>query len=74
MIRFLDRNCIPYHYLHTTKENKREKEILDLVKDTDFLVLARYMQVNLISFVLVKCQYQHVPDLVAIGFIIKRSS
>ncbi|OAY60049.1 formyltetrahydrofolate deformylase 1, mitochondrial [Manihot esculenta] len=45
VIRFLDRNCIPYHYLHTTKENKREKEILDLVKDTDFLVLARYMQV-----------------------------
>ncbi|KAJ9173374.1 hypothetical protein P3X46_016518 [Hevea brasiliensis] len=45
VIRFLDRNCIPYHYLRTTNENKREKEILDLVKDTDFLVLARYMQI-----------------------------
>jgi len=47
VIRFLERNGIPYHYLHTTKENKREEEILDLVQNTDFLVLARYMQVNL---------------------------
>ena len=46
MFRFLERHGIPYHYLHTTKENKREGEILDLVQDTDFLVLARYMQVN----------------------------
>ncbi|KAJ6711773.1 FORMYLTETRAHYDROFOLATE DEFORMYLASE 1 MITOCHONDRIAL-LIKE [Salix purpurea] len=38
------RNGIPYHYLHTTNENKREDEILDLVQNTDFLVLARYMQ------------------------------
>ncbi|XP_015581767.2 formyltetrahydrofolate deformylase 1, mitochondrial [Ricinus communis] len=45
LIRFLERNGIPYHYLCTTKENKREMEILDLVKDTDFLVLARYMQI-----------------------------
>ncbi|XP_020534249.1 formyltetrahydrofolate deformylase 1, mitochondrial isoform X1 [Jatropha curcas] len=45
VIRFLERNCIPYHYLRTTKDNKRENEILDLVKDTDFLVLARYMQI-----------------------------
>ncbi|XP_040366429.1 formyltetrahydrofolate deformylase 1, mitochondrial isoform X4 [Rosa chinensis] len=42
--RFLERHGIPYHYLHTTKENKREEEILELVQDTDFLVLARYMQ------------------------------
>jgi formyltetrahydrofolate hydrolase len=47
VIRFLERNGIPYHYLHTTKENKREEEILDLVQNTDFLVLARYMQVNM---------------------------
>ena len=47
VIRFLERNGIPYHYLHTTKENKREDEILDLVQNTDFLVLARYMQVNM---------------------------
>ena len=46
MFHFLERHGIPYHYLHTTKENKREGEILDLVQDTDFLVLARYMQVN----------------------------
>ncbi|KAJ8774981.1 hypothetical protein K2173_019985 [Erythroxylum novogranatense] len=43
--RFLERNGIPYHYLATTKENKREEEILDLIQNTDFLVLARYMQV-----------------------------
>ncbi|KAJ6394397.1 hypothetical protein OIU77_023582 [Salix suchowensis] len=47
VIRFLERNGIPYHYLHTTNENKREDEILDLVQNTDFLVLARYMQVNM---------------------------
>ncbi|XVF13406.1 hypothetical protein REPUB_Repub08aG0205100 [Reevesia pubescens] len=41
---FLERNNIPYHYLHTTNENKREGEILELVLKTDFLVLARYMQ------------------------------
>ncbi|KAL7182745.1 hypothetical protein ACSBR1_041433 [Camellia fascicularis] len=45
VIRFLERHGIPYHYLHTTKGNKREAEILDLVQDTDFIVLARYMQV-----------------------------
>ncbi|KAG5524301.1 hypothetical protein RHGRI_031091 [Rhododendron griersonianum] len=44
VIRFLERHGIPYHCLHTTKGNKREAEILDLVQDTDFLVLARYMQ------------------------------
>ena len=46
VFRFLERHGIPYHYLCTTKENKREEEILDLVQDTDFLILARYMQVN----------------------------
>lgn len=45
VMRFLERHGIPYHYVATTKDNKREDEILDLVKDTDFLVLARYMQV-----------------------------
>ncbi|XP_004245780.2 formyltetrahydrofolate deformylase 2, mitochondrial [Solanum lycopersicum] len=45
VIRFLERHGIPYYYLPMTKENKREKEILDIVGDTDFLVLARYMQV-----------------------------
>ncbi|KAK0587684.1 hypothetical protein LWI29_026852 [Acer saccharum] len=43
--RFLERHGIPYHHLHTSKENKREEEILELVQNTDFLVLARYMQV-----------------------------
>lgn len=46
VIRFLERHGIPYHYLPTSLGNKRENEILDLVKDTDFLVLARYMQVT----------------------------
>ncbi|CAN1748253.1 Formyltetrahydrofolate deformylase 1, mitochondrial [Linum perenne] len=45
VIRFLERNGIPYHYVNTTTENKREEEILNLVQDTDFLVLARYMQI-----------------------------
>ncbi|XP_071705837.1 formyltetrahydrofolate deformylase 1, mitochondrial [Rutidosis leptorrhynchoides] len=43
--RLLERHEIPYHYLSTSKENSRENEILQLVQDTDFLVLARYMQV-----------------------------
>lgn len=47
VIRLLERNGIPYHYLRTTKVNKREDQILDLVQNTDFLVLARYMQVSL---------------------------
>ncbi|KAK9275155.1 hypothetical protein L1049_022414 [Liquidambar formosana] len=45
VIRFLQRHGIPYHYLRPTKGNKREVEILDLVQNTDFLVLARYMQI-----------------------------
>ncbi|KAI8554332.1 hypothetical protein RHMOL_Rhmol05G0090400 [Rhododendron molle] len=44
VIRFLERHGIRYHCSHTTKGNKREAEILNLVQDTDFLVLARYMQ------------------------------
>ncbi|KAI9174668.1 hypothetical protein LWI28_020963 [Acer negundo] len=42
---FLERHGIPFHYLRTSKENKREEEILELVQNTDFLVLARYMQI-----------------------------
>ncbi|XP_024993686.1 formyltetrahydrofolate deformylase 2, mitochondrial-like isoform X1 [Cynara cardunculus var. scolymus] len=45
VIRFLERHDIPYHYLSKSKEKNIEDEILDLVQDTDFLVLARYMQV-----------------------------
>ncbi|XP_006414239.2 formyltetrahydrofolate deformylase 2, mitochondrial isoform X1 [Eutrema salsugineum] len=44
IMRFLQRHGISYHYLPTTDQNKIEEEILELVKDTDFLVLARYMQ------------------------------
>ncbi|CAN6579488.1 unnamed protein product [Malus baccata var. baccata] len=43
--RFLERHGIPYHYLNTIKDDKREGEILELVQNTDFLVLARYMQI-----------------------------
>lgn len=50
VMRFLERHGIPYHHLDTTKEDKREGDILNLVKDTDFLVLARYMQVFSGSF------------------------
>ncbi|GMH26649.1 hypothetical protein Nepgr_028492 [Nepenthes gracilis] len=45
VMRFLERNEIPYYYLRMTPGNKREGEILELVRDTDFLVLARYMQI-----------------------------
>ncbi|XP_028751835.1 formyltetrahydrofolate deformylase 1, mitochondrial isoform X2 [Neltuma alba] len=45
VFRFLERHGIPYHFLSTTKENKREGEILELVQNTDFSVLARYMQI-----------------------------
>ncbi|KAK9203459.1 hypothetical protein WN943_013713 [Citrus x changshan-huyou] len=40
VIRLLERHGIPYHYL-CAKENKREEELLELVQNTDFLVLAR---------------------------------
>ncbi|URE14295.1 formyltetrahydrofolate deformylase [Musa troglodytarum] len=49
VIRFLERHGIPYHYLPTSAGNKREAEILELAEDTDFLVLARYMQVERVS-------------------------
>ncbi|KAK9698807.1 hypothetical protein RND81_08G132400 [Saponaria officinalis] len=42
---FLARHQIPYHFINTTAGNKREDEILNIVQDTDFLVLARYMQI-----------------------------
>ncbi|NQY75241.1 MAG: formyltetrahydrofolate deformylase [Candidatus Margulisbacteria bacterium] len=42
---------VPYYYIPTTQENKKEAEILDVVKhNTDFLVLARYMQILSKSF------------------------
>ncbi|KAK7309059.1 hypothetical protein RJT34_05492 [Clitoria ternatea] len=44
VISFLEMHGVPYHYLGTTAENKREGEILELVQNTDFLVLARYMR------------------------------
>jgi len=37
---------LPFYYLPATKDNRREEEILErAVKETDFLVLARYMLV-----------------------------
>uniref|UniRef100_A0A0Q3RJY7 Formyl transferase N-terminal domain-containing protein n=2 Tax=Setaria TaxID=4554 RepID=A0A0Q3RJY7_SETIT len=48
--RFLQRHGIPYHYLPTTSGNKREQEILELIEGTDFVVLARYMQILSESF------------------------
>ncbi|KAF7048718.1 hypothetical protein CFC21_057419 [Triticum aestivum] len=50
VMRFLQRHEIPYHYLPTTSGNKREQEILGLIEGTDFVVLARYMQVMSESF------------------------
>ncbi|CAL5021083.1 unnamed protein product [Urochloa decumbens] len=48
--RFLQRHGIPYHHLPTTPGNKREQEILELIEGTDFVVLARYMQILSESF------------------------
>jgi hypothetical protein len=45
--RFLQRHGIPYHYLPTTSGDKSEQGILELIQSTDFVVLARYMQVKL---------------------------
>ncbi|XP_062073974.1 formyltetrahydrofolate deformylase 1, mitochondrial-like [Humulus lupulus] len=45
VFRFLQRHGIPYHYISSTGDYKSEVEILKLVQDTDFLVLARYMQI-----------------------------
>uniref|UniRef100_A0A1D1XT82 Formyltetrahydrofolate deformylase n=1 Tax=Anthurium amnicola TaxID=1678845 RepID=A0A1D1XT82_9ARAE len=45
VMQLLERHRIPYHYLKTAPGNKREEEILNLVEDTNFLVLARYMQI-----------------------------
>eukprot|EP00850_Spirogloea_muscicola_P019791 SM000199S05418 [mRNA] locus=s199:165505:167985:+ [translate_table: standard] len=51
VVRFLQRHGIPYHFVPTTKTDKREEDILRLVSDcSDFLVLARYMQVLSSSF------------------------
>ena len=37
---------IKFYYIKATKEDKKEKEILKIISDkTDFLVLARYMQI-----------------------------
>ncbi|KAH7276580.1 hypothetical protein KP509_39G012800 [Ceratopteris richardii] len=45
VIRFLTRHKIPYHFIPATKKNKHEEEILQLISQTDFLVLAHYMQI-----------------------------
>lgn len=45
VMRFLARHGIPYHFLDTSDRKQRDEELLDLVQNTDFLVLARYMQV-----------------------------
>ncbi|KAF9615527.1 hypothetical protein IFM89_024154 [Coptis chinensis] len=45
VIRFLERHGIPYHYLGTKTGTERESDVLELVRNTDFLVLARYMQI-----------------------------
>ncbi|CAN6477927.1 unnamed protein product [Victoria cruziana] len=45
VMRFLERHGLPYHFLPTKNGNKSEEKILELVGGTDFLVLARYMQI-----------------------------
>ncbi|KAI5062013.1 hypothetical protein GOP47_0022552 [Adiantum capillus-veneris] len=45
VMRFLARHKIPYHFVPANKHNRHEKEILNLVSQMDFLVLAHYMQI-----------------------------
>lgn len=73
MIRFLERHDIPYHYLCTTNENKREGEMLQLVQNTDFLVLARYMQVKNFTqfmFSLYLLYFYYLIEILMIGLIL----
>lgn len=43
---------IPFYFVGATKKDKKEREILDTVSDTsDFLVLARYMQILSAEFI-----------------------
>lgn len=60
MIRFLERHRIPYFHLDATKEDKGEGDILSVVKDTDFLVLARYMQVKGLKLFALYCILLHL--------------
>eukprot|EP00250_Pteridium_aquilinum_P012980 c21059_g3_i1 orf=701-1561(+) len=43
--RFLARHNIPYHFVCASKHDRQEEKILSLVADSDFLVLAHYMQI-----------------------------
>ncbi|KAH7438497.1 hypothetical protein KP509_04G017500 [Ceratopteris richardii] len=45
VIRFLTRHRIPYYFVPANKQSRHEDEILQLVSQTDFLVLAHYMQI-----------------------------
>lgn len=42
---------LPFHYVPVTKTDKKEDAILDIVKGTDLIILARYMQVLSASFI-----------------------
>lgn len=53
VMRLLERHGLPYYFLPTKKGNKREEEILELSRGTDFLVLARYMQVHKMNIVVI---------------------
>ncbi|CAJ2645823.1 unnamed protein product [Trifolium pratense] len=72
VIRFLERHGIPFHYLRTTTENKREEDILKLVQNTDFLVLARYMQAYDAGVKLIGATSHFVTEGVDAGPIIEQ--
>ena len=40
-----DRYDIPFHFIPANSSDRKEEEILNLLYDTDFTVLARYMQI-----------------------------
>ncbi len=41
---------IPYHYIPANSSDRKEEEVLSIIKDSDFVVLARYMLVLSGSF------------------------
>ena len=64
--RLVEQHGLPFHFIPATKEERHEERLLSLVKDSDFLVLARYMLVLSNEFLM-----QYGKDIINIhhGFL-----
>ncbi|MBF0253049.1 MAG: formyltetrahydrofolate deformylase [Candidatus Omnitrophica bacterium] len=49
--KLVERYDIPFYYMTSDSSSRKEKEILNIIRDSDFLVLARYMLVLSGSFI-----------------------